>query len=699
MLRLILSCLFISCLFNSFQIEAKSVQKIVDGYQKGLELADSGQYAEAAKVWIEYADSLAEPDYRLGHELIEMVTKHRLTEYYEKASEIYLKSLAINFISDEIQELLYNEHAFIEPMLGQRESRRLKRLIDDKNTEIFSYIENFWAERSLTPSDTYNERLMEHWERVNYARENYNTSSRSLFDDRGKMYIRFGPPNRTRSGIFMYNPGFANYIISTRMDDGRGRGSALDNAINTTTYLNTLYQVREYHQYPSFEVWVYTNLTPGPDNVVYLFGNDTGGDVMSLKRSVDDFIPSAAYSSTKRNNPVSMGELNTPQGSGAGDSGDSGDGQSRDTDVLSELGDTGIGNSERITPALVLQFMYYRQLVTLDPFFSSRYDEMLDHYMNTSIRISNTTARQFQQVNTSRLLIAQREVPDEYSTNKNEIFDIDPGVYSYRFFDENMNPELRVYFAENVDEAVTFEELKKRNNLGDVRYSDYELIRTLDLINSNGERVNRLNDKTVLGQPENDPLSSNMIRVPQSNGLNRLHLVSELYDRTSVDQNSISENSTLRSNLKGMGIATATVDPEISSTGFFASDVIIGYSSDSAGDDNFTISHNKVIPENSNIKFYYEAYNIPQNENGLYSFTLTYTIKRDRSLFGRIIRLGRVSSTSMTIENTHDSPNFPQLLEIVSGSLSEGDYILELEISSEGQQEISFTKEVSFKVE
>lgn len=694
--RFLCTYLLLAFLFSLFSVEARPEQMGVDLFEKGKEYVESGLYKDAACAWIEYAELKNEPDYIVGHELIKLVTKHRLTDYYEKSGELYLKGLTVSEIDDEVQELLYDELAYIESMFGQRESRRHKRLIDDRNPQILTIISDFWSERSLTPSNTYNERLMEHWERVNYAIENFNTSSRSLFDDRGKMYIRFGEPDRTRSGIFMYNPGFANYLIATRMDDGRGQGSSLENAVNTTSYLNTLYQTRQYHQYPTFEVWVYTNLVPGRDNVIYLFGNNNGGNVMTFKRSVDDFVPSAAYSSTQRNNAFNMSELGLSTGESS--TGDSDDGDDRSTDILSEVGNRGVGNSERVTPALILQMMYYRQLVTLDVFFSGRYDEMMDRYMNTSLPLSSTLARQFQQVNTARVLVSQREVPDEYSSNKNQIFDVNPGVYPYRFYDDELNPELRVYFSENLDEAITFEELKKRNNLNDVRYEDYEVIRTIDLYNDTEARIERVNHKSS-AHVEGDPLTSNMIKIPHHEKLSRLLLTSELYDRSIDDDNLIAENSTLRINLKGTGSSTADVEPPAGSDAFIASDVILGYSDLSSPEDIFEISHDRIIPANSSINFYYEAYNIPRSNDGLYRYTLTYTIKRDRSLFGRLIRFGRVSDTSMTIENTNDHPVFRQQLEIISDQVSEGDYILELLLVPDGNPEAAFTREIKFKVD
>ena len=666
-----------------------------DLYQLGMEEKKAGNFERTAELWIEHALNTDSPEYAIGYELIKHVTQHKLRSYYEQASEIYLRGLGAGQLTNMDKELLHNELIYMEGMLGQRERRRFRNMIDDGNTEILDFFRNYWEARNLTPSDAYNERLLEHWERINFALENYNTSPNILFDDRGKTYIRLGEPNRTRSGVFMYNPGFANYIISTRMDDGRGQGSGLENAINTTTYLNTLYQVRAYHEYPSFEVWVYTELTDEPDNVVFIFGNNHGGAVMTEKQSVDDFVPSAAYSITDRNNPVSMGIGGGEPATGAGLS-NSRDG---DSDVALQDLNTGIGNSERITPALVLQFMYYRQLASLDVFFSDRYDEMMDFYMNTSIRLPLSAARRFQQLNSSRFLISQAAAPEEKSTSATRVFNISTSVHPYRFFDEDLNPYLKVYFEEDTEEAISFEELRKRNNLDDIRYEDYEVVRTVQFAGENGERFGSVTSRDNVDQTSVDPLERNLIHIPYNIGAQSLIAHSELYDLSLGDRNGISETSTLRENLKGIGSNRAEIPEAVASANLFISDVIIGYRDEDLDfDSGFVIAHDRVIPAEHSLNFFYEAYNIPQDESGLYTYSLTYRIARDRSRLGRIIRFGRTTETSMTINNTHTAPRFSQMLEIVTDELETGNYILELHISADENSDVLHSESVLFRV-
>ena len=674
---------------------AFEVQNNPDRYIEGKNAAEDGNYREAAVHWISYADSLSIPEYRVGHKLIRLVTNHRLTEFYERTSEIYLRGLEDPDINHEEMELLLNDLYYIKSMLGRREENAVRDQIEAQNPDIFRFFSNFWKNKSLTPSDPYNERLMEHWERVNFALKNYSTVARAPYDDRGDIYIRFGEPQRKRDGIFMYNPGFANYLVATRMDDGRGYGSAVENAVNTTTYLNTLYRVVDYHQYPAFEVWVYYGLSNTPDNSVFLFGNMYGGAQMTLKQSVDDFIPSAAYSSTRRNNAVSMNIIQEETGAATVSSTDGDD--DTETDVLFESAESGTGVSEQITPALILQMMYYRQLASLDPFFSGRYEEMLNRYENTSMRLSRSMARQFQQTNAAQTLITKRGMPEERSSTGNVIYELDTQIHAYRFADEDLNPVLRLFTEEDLDEVITFEELKKRNRMDDIRYGDYRLVRTIRLKTDSGDTVFEDRVTSRIDTAGTVAESDETAQIPYRNGSSSLEMITELYDDSVGDSNQIMENSTVRKNLKGVGRSDIPVEEYTARDGFFISDIIIGHVT--GEDERFSIAHDRIIPEDSILRIYYEAYNLPRDESGLYTYELTYRLKRDRSLMGRIIRFGGGSESSMSVENTTDTPRFDQYLEIVSDQLKKGSYTLDLSFSDPASGEDLYTVTLPVEVE
>ncbi len=65
------------------------------------------------------------------------------------------------------------------------------RTIDQKKL----FIRKFWKSRDPSPTTEYNERLVEHYRRVNYAKQQYTMKQTKGYDDRGIVYIKHGKPD------------------------------------------------------------------------------------------------------------------------------------------------------------------------------------------------------------------------------------------------------------------------------------------------------------------------------------------------------------------------------------------------------------------------------------------------------------------------------------------------------------------------
>lgn len=657
-----------------------------DLWKDGLMELEKGNYEKAVEIWAESLTLHSEPDYRIGHYMIKTVTAHNLRDYYEKASDLYYRGLSSGSVSDEDKKLLHKDLEFMRPLLGRREGNRLERLIENGNPEIYQKLAEFWNDMKVTISSEYNERLLEHWERIAYAVVNFATTSRSEYDDRGQIYIKYGAPARTRSGMLTHDPGFANYILATRMDDtvdGYGDSS------NSTIFLNTLYQVRDYHNHASFEVWVYTNLTDHFNDIPFIFGNDSGGRVMQLKHSVDDFIPTGAYSTGGRNEFYSHGMTMNSDDSGSGS-----------TDVAAEMSGGVSAGQDNIPPAVVLQIMYYRQLATIDTYFSSRYDEMLNRYESTINRLSSSIAREFQQLNISQLQRTQRNAPDNMSSYLNTLHNIEADIYTYRFLDENLEPYLRIYHTAEVDEAITIEELRRTNNLESVQPENYKLVHNVSIYDDNGLQLySEMENFSVVPSAMN-PLEENLIKIPHLDNSYSITANFELHDIADPNGHIIAENSTFKQFIKGVGEADVDVPEYLEKRGFTLSDIIMGYSDGLNSDytDGFILSHDRIIPQNTSLNFYYEVYGLPRNSDGLYEFSLTYSIKKNRSRLGRLLRFWSSDETSISIENTHDKPVFSQQLEIISEVLEKGDYVLSLTFMN-SDDEVLHQRSIEFIIE
>lgn len=68
------------------------------------------------------------------------------------------------------------------------------------NTEKLEFLKTFWKRRDPNPIDPVNQRLVEHYKRLNYARQNYSKPFKPWYDDRGVLYVRLGKPDRVYYG-------------------------------------------------------------------------------------------------------------------------------------------------------------------------------------------------------------------------------------------------------------------------------------------------------------------------------------------------------------------------------------------------------------------------------------------------------------------------------------------------------------------
>ncbi len=68
------------------------------------------------------------------------------------------------------------------------------------NKEKCEFIKVFWMRRDPNPIDRVNQRLVEHYRRITFARENYGVGYKPYFDERGEIYVVLGKPVQIYTG-------------------------------------------------------------------------------------------------------------------------------------------------------------------------------------------------------------------------------------------------------------------------------------------------------------------------------------------------------------------------------------------------------------------------------------------------------------------------------------------------------------------
>ncbi|MCL5019692.1 MAG: GWxTD domain-containing protein [Patescibacteria group bacterium] len=119
-------------------------------------------------------------------------------------TESYLYWLAHDTLdSKSLQE----DYLIAELAMSDQEAAKFRDIPLSKKGK---YLADYWRALDPNPISIENERLVEHYRRVGYSKAYFHAALSSFgFDDRGKVYIRWGPPEDKFSDVMpALNPGF-----------------------------------------------------------------------------------------------------------------------------------------------------------------------------------------------------------------------------------------------------------------------------------------------------------------------------------------------------------------------------------------------------------------------------------------------------------------------------------------------------------
>ncbi len=90
------------------------------------------------------------------------------------------------------------------------------------------FIDEFWLRRDPTPNTIENERQEEHYERILYSNEHFACALQGWQTDRGKIYIRYGPPDEVERPAAKDTGGVPTEIWRYRFLEAAGEATRLD---------------------------------------------------------------------------------------------------------------------------------------------------------------------------------------------------------------------------------------------------------------------------------------------------------------------------------------------------------------------------------------------------------------------------------------------------------------------------------------
>lgn len=153
-------------------------------YQLGCTWQRLGNYQQALKTLALITSDMA--DYARAR--IRMSEVYYELKDFKASTEKYYEGIE-RLDNPEILDYLFEEQKVI---LTPLELNRFESASYDAKKKLFKI---FWKQRDPDPSTPENERLMEHFRRVKFARENFHFTVPPYYDDRGKIYIKYGPPD------------------------------------------------------------------------------------------------------------------------------------------------------------------------------------------------------------------------------------------------------------------------------------------------------------------------------------------------------------------------------------------------------------------------------------------------------------------------------------------------------------------------
>ena len=374
-----------------------------DAYSEGLTLRESEDWEEALKVWWSvYIDLEAQGnvDPRIGVAFIETATENEADQYYGTASRIYLWG----FSKEDLQfsEAILDEAKRMAPLQGWDEKEEWEWKIKKKKAKGFAQsIREYWAGRDPRPATEGNERLIEHWERIAYARKTFtrNTFGEYDCDDRGTIYIKYGEPDRKHSGRF---------------------GSSAASNMEMMMWISGSIALRELKALdytPEYEVWAYDHIGT-EESSIFLFSNRDGIGAFGLVSGIESL-----YRKTR--------------------------------DIYTSILEGGAGRLVQPRDYLVYQIMYYAELIPFDRFFQKRYDRLRHIWEN-----QNMGSGRFRQTGRAFLRLLhniemENKFQDEFNpivkyadTDKSDfesaMGDIKVAAYPVRILDDDV-PKLALY--------------------------------------------------------------------------------------------------------------------------------------------------------------------------------------------------------------------------------------------------------------
>ncbi|MDX1642003.1 MAG: GWxTD domain-containing protein, partial [Balneolaceae bacterium] len=176
--------------------------QVQQAYERGMEELYRGNVSQALDIWYNSYEQAQQVDSRIGFEYIRVVTEQGMRNYFESATKLYYRALT-NGKGMESRVALRQEIERMKPIIGEGIYRQWMNWWNEEDPSLHSDMKGFWIQNNPTPANATNERLIEHWQRIATARQQFTKNETTVYgtDSRALIYVRYGEADRVRNGI------------------------------------------------------------------------------------------------------------------------------------------------------------------------------------------------------------------------------------------------------------------------------------------------------------------------------------------------------------------------------------------------------------------------------------------------------------------------------------------------------------------
>lgn len=637
-------------------------------YQQGLEQLYRGEVNDALEIWETNYEEQSRVDARIGFEYMRIITEREFEERFETATKMYYKAL-LNGTGTNSRIAVRQEIERLKAIVGDGIYRQWTGWWEEENQQLRSDIRGYWIQLDPTPARVVNERLIEHWLRIAEARNRFTKNSSTIYgtDDRAMIFIRYGEPDRMQSGLLTLQDmnvesWLERQIVrreSSSNEDLNRDEMRSDRSLPQIQKETLEYILYDSHRYPEYEIWFYDDIsTTGKNKVPFIFGTNIRNDQFEMLTTIEEFIPDRAYS----------------------------------TDPFDEHSMVGFTRAG-LTPALMLQMLYYEQLSSIDPYFEQRLNRLRDLVLEQGREAFSGMDLNFRAESAELIRQQSLQAPRQLSTIESKIPLVPVQVYQYRFLDDDQSPTLVTFIESEPREAFMIDFTRNRPagvTLGDLQRADsisgllpqYQLTHSLQSYSENWELTGQELVDVEFGL-SNNSLRSGAVSVFQSDHTNRAQR-SASAEIKNMDENTLGTafDTPYPKSTRGLGSVHFRQPEPLSANpdSLQMADLVLGYDIQPESESMFPfyVANNQTIPWQETLALHFQVYNLGVQSNGFSRFELTYQILPvDEE--GKV--LTDQTEFTLTLSFTSEQNRLGENLEIETADLMPGLYELRVQVT------------------